>query len=80
MKSNKHILLLTPGFPRDEADSTCIPPLQLFVKGLAAAHPEATLSVITFQYPDRITPFHWHGITVYPAGGGNRRYLGKALT
>jgi len=74
MKFNKHLLLLTPGFPVDEDDSTCIPPLQAFVKRFRETHPEGRLSVIALQYPYSKKKYEWHGIPVFACGGHNRSF------
>ena len=50
--SNKEILIiLSPGFPESEADSTCLPMQQQFVRALKEMHPELDIVVLTFQYP-----------------------------
>ncbi len=51
MKYSKHIVILTPGFPKNEQDTTCIPPLQAYVENFTAIHPEIKMSIISFQYP-----------------------------
>lgn len=66
-KKSKHIAILTPGFPENEADTTCIPALQIYVKALR----ETTgydISVISFHYPNTKTNYNWHGISVYSIG------------
>lgn len=71
MRSTKHILFLTPGFPSDENDFNCIPPLQEFLLKFKSEYPEVKISVIAFQYPYRNKKFHWNGIEVYPMNGKN---------
>ena len=51
MSSSKHILFLTPGFPADENDFFCIPPLQEFLVKFRSIFPSSKISVISFQYP-----------------------------
>lgn len=80
MKENKHILLLVPGFPADEGDSNCIPALQSLVRAMRRNAGDAKFSVISFQYPFRTEPYHWHGIPVYPCGGENRNRAGRLNT
>lgn len=74
------VLILTPGFADGETDSTCIPFLQDFVKGLAQRTGADRIRVIAFQYPFRRGDYIWHGIKVWSAGGRNRRGLAKWLT
>lgn len=64
-----HLLLLVPGFPADEQDSTCIPALQEYVRHLARRQPAVRISVISFQYPFRRKVYQWNGLPVYPCGG-----------
>ena len=65
----KHILVLTPGFPKDENDFNCIPPLQDFLIKFKSSHPSVKITVITFQYPSAIEPYLWNSINVFPKGG-----------
>lgn len=68
------LLLITPGFPRDEADDGCIPPMQAYVKRYMELHPGAKVRVIATQYPFHRRPYTWHGAEVHPCGGANRRW------
>jgi hypothetical protein len=74
LKNKKHILFLTPGFPEDEADTSCIPALQLFIKHLQSVG-RIEMTVIAFQYPFRIDRYLWNGVTIFSIGGGNRKGL-----
>lgn len=65
------VLLITPGFAADDADSTCIPPLQLLVRGLTEKG--VRVEIIALQYPFRPEPYVWHGARVWPCNGQNRR-------
>ena len=66
------IILLTPGFPADESDTACLPALQDFVLGWKTFYPDATISVIAFQYPHKAKSYAWHSIPIYAAGGHDR--------
>ncbi len=79
MKYNKHIVILTPGFPKNENDTTCIPPLQAYVENFTTIHPEIKLSIITFQYPFFYRKYKWKSIDVYACGGENRKLPYKLL-
>lgn len=74
MKSGKHILLLTPGFPAHAEDYLCLPPVQVFLRKYQALYPADRISVVTFQYPYTTAVYTWNGISVYPCGGANRRW------
>lgn len=62
----KHLIWLTPGFATDEADSKCIPPLQLLAQQLST-QANFRLHIISLHYPFRQQPYQWHGVDVYPA-------------
>lgn len=71
MSSNKkHIVILTPGFPENEADINCIPPLQLYILSLKKAYPEYKITIVTLQYPHVRQPFEWNGFQVFPCFKG----------
>jgi len=72
MSKTKTLLIITPGFPADEADSTCMPPQQLFVKALKEQYPELNIIILALQYPFTVKNYHWHGIPVIAFGGRNR--------
>lgn len=79
MKSIKHILFLTPGFPADESDSNCIPALQVYIRCFKKIFPEIDCSVISLQYPYRPQPYSWNGIHVYPCNGRNKSGVYKLV-
>jgi glycosyltransferase involved in cell wall biosynthesis len=81
MKSKRETLvILTPGFPKNEADSTCIPALQIFVKGLKEICPGLDVVVLAFQYPFQEGTYKWHGAKVISIGGGNKGKIYRLLT
>lgn len=71
MNSAKHILFLVPGFPADENDFNCIPPLQEFVLKFSSVYPSAKFLIIAFQYPYHSNAYQWNNIQVFPLNGGN---------
>ncbi len=80
MSSAKHIVLLTPGFAANEADDSCIPPMQVFLEACAARHPGLKFSVIAFHYPFTPEAYTWKGIPVYPCNGRNRKWPARFFT
>ncbi len=72
-KIDKNIVILTPGFPKNEADSTTIPALQLYVKALKEKQPSYNIKVITFQFPFTSKKYSWFGIDIFPLNGRNSR-------
>jgi len=75
-EKRKALIILTPGFPKDEQDTTCIPFLQDYVKALAYIHPEIKVSVLAFQYPFKKSTYKWNLADIYSAGGGTK-YLNR---
>ena len=74
MSYTKHILFLTPGFPSDENDFICIPPLQEFLVKFSSVYPSSKISVISFQYPYHNKQYLWNKINIKPLGGKNKTY------
>ncbi len=64
----KTLIILTPGFPENENDSTCVPPQQIFVKALKEVSPQLNIIVLTFQYPFFSKEYEWNGIKVISFG------------
>jgi glycosyltransferase involved in cell wall biosynthesis len=72
VRSVINAVLLTPGFPAGEQQTSTLVSLQLFLKSMQKYHPEIAWTVVTLQYPFTSIPYDWHGIPVYPAGGTGR--------
>ena len=71
MNSAKHILFLVPGFPANENDFNCIPPLQEFLLKFESSYPDVKVTVISFQYPYQYKDYLWNGLKVFPLNGKN---------
>jgi len=80
MSSNKHILLLTPGFAANEADDSCIPALQVYLKTFREMFPDYKLSLIAFHYPFSAESYSWNGISVFPCNGRNKKWVKRLQT
>ena len=76
----KTLIILTPGFPADENDSTCIPPQQVFVRALQQTHPKLKVIVLTFQYPFFAGKYLWNGIEVVAFGGKGKGKIYRQIT
>ena len=74
MTEAKHILILTPGFPSDETDDTCMPYLQTYLKEAVKSNSQLKFSVIALQHPYESKSYLWHGIPVFSCGGSNRSF------
>lgn len=73
------LVILTPGFPKDETDTACLPPQQVFTRTLQDEYPQLKIIIISFQYPYHKKNYTWHGISVISAGGKNRGGLYRLL-
>lgn len=67
----KHILILTPGFPKDESDENCIPPLQIFLEDFKKTFDEYNVTVIAVHYPPNNSHYFWKKIEIYSCGGND---------
>ncbi len=65
-------VILTPGFPADESDSTCLPFIQSFVLSVKREYSDMNVIVLTFQYPFAKKEYHWNGMKVLGFGGENK--------
>ena len=64
-----HILIITPGFPTNENDTGCIPPMQEYFKMFIDIYPSVKISVVSIHYPYKNKVYSWRGINVYSCGG-----------
>lgn len=65
----QHILLITPGFPRDESESQTVTYLANYLKAYMHAYPEDTFTILTLHYPFDAAEYVWNGMKVYAFGG-----------
>ncbi len=73
------ILILTPGFPKDEADTTCLPLQQALLRAFKQEHPRQKTIVLSFQYPYQKGNYIWNGIPVISMGGSNKGGIRRLL-
>lgn len=80
MKTDKTLVILTPGFAADETDSTCVPSLQVFVKAFKRLYPDTEVIILAFHYPYRKDYYTLFGAKIYSFNGKNRGKLFKLIT
>ncbi|MBV9986168.1 MAG: glycosyltransferase [Chitinophagaceae bacterium] len=81
MKQNfDTLVILSPGFAADEADSTCLPLQQELVLSINRQFPELKIVVLAFQYPFISGTYSWHGNRIIALNGRNRPGLFRLLT
>ncbi len=80
MENNKPVLvILSPGFPKDELDSTCLPSQQLLVNSINQQYPGLEVIVFAFDYPFVMEQYQWRGITIIPFNGKKNNKPAKLL-
>lgn len=72
------LLILTPGFPVDEADTTCLPPQQVFIRALQKEFPKLDIVVVSFEYPYK-KEYRWNGLEVFSFGSKRNGLLFKLM-
>jgi len=75
----KTFVILTPGFAKDESDSTCIPTQQNFVRALKELYPQLNIIILAFDYPYIKKKYQWFNNTVVSFNGRNRGGFSKLL-
>lgn len=75
----KALIILTPGFPENEQDSTCLPERQAFVKALQETYPHIQVIVLSFQYPFFARHYEWNQCQVRSFNGRNKGKFTRRL-
>lgn len=85
MVATKHIVFIVPGFPKDEEDFLCAPPLQQLIRELQSSN-VVEISILAIHYPYAPRTYSWNGVNVVSLGGNNARgwrklkYYRKAIS
>jgi glycosyltransferase involved in cell wall biosynthesis len=78
MKNNQPVLvILTPGFPNDERDTSCLPFLQSLIRTINKDFPLIKIMVLSFQYPFRSKEYCWNNNEIISFGGKNKGKLSR---
>src|ERR1043165_1291559 len=75
----KTLIIITPGFPKDESDSVCLPTQQLFVKTVHHLFPALQIKVVSLHYPYHENSYSWNGIEVFPLNGKSKKGLMRMM-
>lgn len=73
------LIILTPGFPKDEGDTTCLPMQQNLIRSIKHSHPDLNIIILAFQYPYFEKTNQWFNTTVISFNGQNKGALKKIL-
>ena len=68
-------MVLSPGFPANDADTTCLPSQQLFIKSLNKIFPQLNIIVLSFQYPHLKSEYKWNNNKVIAFNGQSKAKL-----
>ncbi len=77
MNNKKSLVILTPGFPKNEADSTCIPFLQDFILELNEQFPNLKIDTLAFDYPLNSGTYQWNKNEVVSFNGWKKENIKK---
>jgi glycosyltransferase involved in cell wall biosynthesis len=78
-KNNRALVILTPGCPKDENDTACLPFLQNFIRELNRQSPQLHIVTLAFDYPFLKGAYYWHNNEVISFNGWEKRNLKKLL-
>lgn len=76
-KDPRSLVILTPGFPEDEQDTSCLPFLQSLIRTINKDFSCIKIIVVTFQYPYTSTEYLWNGNTIFSFAGKNKGKLSR---
>jgi glycosyltransferase involved in cell wall biosynthesis len=79
INDRKTLIILSPGFPANEEDSTCLPAQQSFVRSLNKIFPDLKIIILAFEYPFVRSAYSWHNNSVISFAGKNRRKLFRLM-
>lgn len=80
MKTEQPVLvILSPGFPANEADTTCLTSQQNLVQSINKIAPSLKIILVSFQYPFVASTYQWYGNTVISLNGQNKGKLSRLL-
>jgi glycosyltransferase involved in cell wall biosynthesis len=77
MSNEKTFIILSPGFPKDDADTTCLPFLQNFIRELNDQFPLLHVVVLAFDYPFTTTTYQWNNNEVTSFNGWKKKNFRK---
>lgn len=75
MRDRSALVIVTPGFAADEADSTCMPSQQNLIRAFNRIRPELDIVILSLQYPYRRATYRWFGNEVVTFNGKTKNWL-----
>ena len=77
---SKNLLIITPGFPKDESDDTCIPALQIYLKALLGSQYFDNIMVVSVYYPITAKTYFWHSVKVVALVHSQKTFFSRAFS
>jgi len=78
MKDTKPtLIIISPGFARNEQDSTCLPAQQVLIKTLNKNYPELQIIILAIEFPFHHSTYQWYGNTVIGFNAWKKNKLKK---
>ncbi|MBV9962248.1 MAG: glycosyltransferase [Parafilimonas sp.] len=77
MEQTKTLVILSPGFAKDEEDTTCLPPQQVFIKSLNENFPSLKIIILAFDYPFFEKKYKWFSNTIISFNGFKRKKIAR---
>ncbi len=79
-KNSKTLIILSPGFPKDEMDTACLPFLQQFVIELKSQFPGLQVVILAIDYPLIRSFYRWNNTPVFSFNGWKKGRVSKLFT
>lgn len=73
-------IVVTPGFPKNEDETTCLPAVQQMMLALKNAIGADKFCIVTMQYPFESGTYYWNNIQVVALAGKNKKGIFKLIT
>lgn len=77
MIKKKTLVIITPGFPSSESDTTCLPSPQTFVRSLNHKFPNLNIIILSLQYPYRSDHYAWFSNTIISFNGKKISWISR---
>ena len=75
--NGKTLIILSPGFPKDEMDTSCLPFLQQFVIELKCQFPGLQVVILAIDYPLIRSFYRWNNTLVFSFNGWKKGKVSK---
>ncbi len=63
------LVVISPGFPKDESDTTCLPAVQSIIRTLKDQYPNTNIIIVSMDYPPEKKRYWWNGVEVISLNG-----------